>query len=78
MEQWHISCNGKNCQPELTSSEVKQPYPVLTFNLNGVNFFVEFDNQSDYMAAVYHKQINVTVVSYNRGKRFAGTAFNKK
>lgn len=76
MEKWIVSYNGKTCQPELKSSDVKQPYPVLTFNLNGINFFVEFYNQSDYMAAVYHKEVNVTVVSYNRGKRFAGIAFN--
>lgn len=78
MERWVISYNGNVCEPELTKSEVKQPYPVLTFNLNKIAFFVEFENQSDYMAAAYHSEVKVTVVTFNRGKRFAGIAFNKK
>ena len=76
IRQWVISYNGKTCCPDIFSAAVKQNYPQIIFIYDNIRFYVEFENRSDYMGARHGAIAEVEVISYNRTKRFKGTASN--
>ena len=78
VREWEVSYGGKSCQPVLVESSVKQNEPKLVFMLDDKKFFVEFQNRSDHMGASYGHAAEVTIISWNRSKRFPGIAVNKK
>jgi hypothetical protein len=72
--------SGNFCLPVLLSdAKVKQNSPELKFEHDGKTFTVEFESQSDYMAARDSSiERPVIIVSANRSKRVKGLIVNKR
>lgn len=72
-----ISYNNRQVTPELISAIENADTPKLTLSYEGVTFFVEFHNRTDYFSSRHGETAEVYVVSKSRAKIVKGTATNR-
>lgn len=76
---WQITCNGSTKLATEHHLDVKRNTPRVDLECDGIEFQVEFENRSDYMAARDSSvSRQVIVISKSRKNRMKGEAVKNK